>query len=509
MKRALVVGVVSLSLSCSLLRQLLSETVGPPAASFGQEAVTSASLDRAALALTWVVTNPNPVSVELTSAQGTLAVEGKPLALGAPAPGLRVPPNGRAEVSFTADVRFQQLGLLGQPRARFRAQGSLSFSTPLGPQTLPLEHEGELAVPRPPEVAVALPRLTGLTLTGASLEVPVQVTNPNPFPLSFSLQGALEVGGVQPAAASTAAEEQVGASQTRSLALPAQVSFPAVAAAASALRSGSARVTFQGALRSGEVTVPIRFDDAFKLPRLELKGVSLGELSLEGATAVVLVAADNPTPIPIELGPSRLSLSIDGNRLAELQPPPGTRLAASGATELQLPLRFSFGSLISAAAALGKPRTAKLRVEGALALPTPIGVFQVPVDETRPLELPRLPELSFGSPRLGSVTLTSATVEVPVTVTNRNAFAVPAVQVGGSLAISGARVGQISSGDLGAIEAGSARTFTVPVTLDFLRTAAAAQAVRSGSAQLAFDGTVASGGLSLPLRWAQAVSFTR
>ena len=510
MKRVLVVAVAALSLSCAFLRQFLSEAMGPPVASFGGETVTGASLDRATLTLSYVVTNPNPVSVELTAAQVTLAVDGKPVPVRAPEIGLRIPPDGRTTLALPAEVRFQQLGLLGKERAAYRAQGSLSFSTPLGPVTLPLEHAGELAVPRPPEIAVALPRLTALTLEGASLELPVQVKNANPFPLSFGLQGSLEIGGVAPVTASSGPQEQVGAGETRQLGLPVQVTFQAVAAAAAALRAGSAKVAFEGALRSGEVTIPVRFSDAIKLPRLEFKGVTLAELSLEGATAVVTVAAENPTPIAIDLGPSRLAVWLDAAKVAEVQPPPGTRLAAASTSEIPVPVRFGFGSLLSgAAAALSKPRTARLRVEGNLAMPTPVGVFQVQVNESRPLELPRLPELAFGSPRLGNVTLTSATVEVPVTVTNRNAFAVPAVRVAGALAISGARVGEVSSGDLGALEAGAARSFTVPITLDFLRTVAAAQAVRSGRASLAFDGSVASGGLNVPLQWTQTVSFTR
>lgn len=508
MVRLLVVAVVSLSLSCSLLREVVSEAVGPPAASFGGEKVIGASLDQATLALSFVVTNPNPVSVSLTGAQLTLAVDGKPVEVRAPAIGLLIPASGQATLDFSARVRFQELGLMGRPEAPYQARGSLSFSTPLGPSTLPLEHAGALAVPRAPEVAVALPRLTALTPEGVTLEVPVQVKNGNPFPLSFALQGSLSLGGLAQVSASTA-EEQVGAGQTRQLGLPVQVAFQAVAAAASALRDGTAKVAFEGALRSGEVTVPVRFADALPLPRLALKDVGLGELSLEGATAVVTVTAENPLPIAIDLGPSRLSVWVDGNKVAELQQPPATRLAAAGPTELQLPVRFGFGSLLAAASSLGKPRTARVRVEGSLALPTPVGVFQVPVDETRPLELPRLPELTFSGLRLANLSLTSATLAVEMALVNRNAFAIPAVRASGALALAGVRVGEISSGELGEVEAGGTRKLTTLLTVDLLRTAVAAQAVRSGTASVAFDGSVASGAVSAPLKWAQTVALSR
>jgi hypothetical protein len=68
MARAFALAVVCLSLSCALLREVVSEAVGPPAATFGGEAVAGASLDRATLNLSFVVTNPNPVSVSLTGA---------------------------------------------------------------------------------------------------------------------------------------------------------------------------------------------------------------------------------------------------------------------------------------------------------------------------------------------------------------------------------------------------------------------------------------------------------
>jgi LEA14-like dessication related protein len=500
MKRVLVVAVVSLSPSCALLEKVVAETMSPPVAVFGGERVGGASLDQATLNLSFVVTNPNPA---------TLEVDGKPVDVSAPAAGLRIAPNSRATLDFSARVRFRELGLLERPGVVYRAQGSLSFSTPLGPSTLPVEHSGTLDVPRPPEVAVALPRLTGLGLEGVALEVPVQVKNINPFPLSFTLQGSLEVGPLAKVATATAAEERVGAGETRQLGLPAQVLFQAVAAAASAFRDGSAKVVFEGALRSGEVTVPLRFTDAIPLPRLALKGVGLSELSLEGATAVVTVTAENPLPIAIDLGPSRLSVSLDGNKVAEMQQPPATRLAAAGPTEIQLPVRFGFGSLLSAAVAMGQPRTARVRVEGSLVLPTPVGIFQVPVDETRPLELPRLPELTFSGVRLASLSLTSATLSVEMTLVNRNAFAISAVRASGALALAGVRLGEISSGELGEVEAGGTRKLNTLLTVDFLRTAAAAQAVRSGTVSVGFDGSVASGAVSAPLKWAQTVPLAR
>jgi LEA14-like dessication related protein len=507
MVRVLLVAVAALSLSCTLLRELAVEAMGPPTATFGGEAVAGASLDQATLKVSYVVTNPNPVSVSLTAAQMTLAVGGKPVDVRGPAAGLRIPPNGRSTLDFSALVRFQELGLLGQPAAPYRAQGSLSFTTPLGPSTLPLEHAGELAVPRTPEVAVSLPRLTALALDGVTLEVPVQVKNANPFPLTFSLQGSLELGGPKVATAS-GPEEQVAAGEARIVGLPVRIAFDAVASVSSAMRAGSARVVFEGALRSGAVTVPVRLSDSILLPKLELKGVSFSDLSLEGVTVVVAVGTENPLPIGVDLGPSRLAVSLDGKKVAELQTPPETRLAP-GAGELRLPVRFGFGSLLTAAVPMGKPQTAKLRVEGALALPTPIGVFQVPVNETRPLEMPRLPELTFAGLRLSSVTLANATVAVEMNLVNRNAFAIPSVRAGGALALSGIRVGEISSGDLGEVEAGGARRLTTQLTLDFLRTASAAQAVRSNAVSMMFDGSVSSGSLTLPLKWSQSVALTR
>ena len=509
MGRTSLLVAVALSLSCAQLSRILSGAVGPPALAFAGESVASAALDRVTLTLSWRVTNPNPVSVELDAVEASLLVDGKPWPLRAPARGTAVPANGRLALDFPAEVRFQEPALPGRDRVRYLARGRLSFRTPLGPVSLPFEREGELPVPRPPEVSVALPRLKGLAPEGASLELPVRVKNRNPFPFAFTLEGALLVGSSRPASVSMPAQEQVGAGQTRTLFLPVQAGFPAAAEAAALFQAGRVEVSFEGALKSGDAALPVRFKGTQKLPRLWLQGVSVGELSLEGATLVVTLSCDNPAPIPLELGPSRLSLSIDGRTLAELQPPLGTQLAASSTSEVSLPLRFSFGSLLSAVGGAPRPKASRLRVDGTLAIPTLVGTFQLPVQESRPLELPRLLELAFGAPRLGQVTPTTATVDVPVTVTNRNGFAVPATRVSGSLSISGGRVGDISSGDLGALEAGGARTFIVSLTLDLLRTPAAAQAIRSRSASLGFEGSVASGGLHLPLRWTQKVAFTR
>jgi LEA14-like dessication related protein len=100
-------------------------------------------------------------------------------------------------------------------------------------------------------------------------------------------------------------------------------------------------------------------------------------------------------------------------------------------------------------------------------------------------------------------------LEVPVEVANPNAFALPVSSVAGAFSVAGVKVGSLATGDLGKLEPGAKRTVVLPVTFDLLRAASAAVALRMGTAALAFDGTLQTGQLTVPVKWAETVQLAR
>jgi hypothetical protein len=153
--------------------------------------------------------------------------------------------------------------------------------------------------------------------------------------------------------------------------------------------------------------------------------------------------------------------------------------------------------------------SAAYKAQGTVGVKTPIGVVRLPLQHQGSFEVPKLPQVAFGTPRISSLSFTSAVVELPLKVTNRNSFPLPISSVAGGLSISGSRVGSLSRGDLGALSGKAERELTLPLTVNFLQAATAANALRSGSGTLSFDGAVKSGTASIPLDFSQTVRFTR
>ena len=125
------------------------------------------------------------------------------------------------------------------------------------------------------------------------------------------------------------------------------------------------------------------------------------------------------------------------------------------------------------------------------------------------LPLPKLPSITLDSPRISNLSLTQATLEVPLTLANPNVFPLPVGAVAGNLSIEGAQVGRLSTTDVGRVDARGSRTIQVPVTVRFADAYAAARALREGKAHVALDADLSSGGASVPFHVERDVDFTR
>ncbi|MFL5321821.1 MAG: LEA type 2 family protein, partial [Myxococcaceae bacterium] len=110
---------------------------------------------------------------------------------------------------------------------------------------------------------------------------------------------------------------------------------------------------------------------------------------------------------------------------------------------------------------------------------------------------------------IANLSFTSAQLEFPVTVTNRNTYVLPINQVSGGLLIAGANVGSLATGNLGGLDGKAAKQITLPVTVNFASALSAANAIRQGNANIAWNGAVQSGSVSIPIKLSQNLAFKK
>lgn len=251
------------------------------------------------------------------------------------------------------------------------------------------------------------------------------------------------------------------------------------------------------------------FSSGFRKPTLTFKSASLADASLGGATVNLVYSVDNPNPLALSLAEVSYAFFVEGKQVLAGQPPAGFQIPAQGSADLTFPASIKFSDLASVVETFLTKDVARYRAEGQIGLQTPVGVLRLPLSKEGDFEVPRIPRFEFGSPRIVHLSLASATLELPVTVTNRSPFALAIQSFSGALKIAGANVGTLSSGDFGQLEANGSRQLTLPITLHLAQAGAALAALREGRANLSLSGQVNSGGTAVPLSISQVVSFLR
>jgi LEA14-like dessication related protein len=249
---------------------------------------------------------------------------------------------------------------------------------------------------------------------------------------------------------------------------------------------------------------------AFTQPTFTFKNAALADISLGGLTLDTVWELGNPNDIGISLASIDYALFIEDKQVVAGYPQKGLSIPARGSTQLHFPANIKFTDVAQVVEVFLNKDTAKWRAEGSVGVDTPIGVVKLPLMREDQFEVPKVPQVVFANPKVTGISLSGATIEFPMTVTNRNTYALPIGGVTGNLAIAGSNVGTISTGNLGAMQGKGAHQAALPITINFLSAAGAVvNAVRGGNAQVTFNAQVQSGQQAVPLKVDQLLTFIR
>ena len=247
-------------------------------------------------------------------------------------------------------------------------------------------------------------------------------------------------------------------------------------------------------------------EKAFAEPTLTFKEARLQSVSLGSATVDLVYSVRNPNPIGLSLTEVKYAFSIEGKQVIAGAPPQGLHIPTEGVADLEFPASVKFAELAPAIEAFLTKDSVSYQAQGEVGIAGPMGVLRLPLSIEGQLEVPKIPKLEFGSPRVSRLSTEGATLDLPITLTNRNSYPLPIQSVSGALQIAGASVGSFSSGEIGELEGKGSRQVTLPVTLHLPQAAQVATRLK-GAVEIGFTGEVASGGVSIPVRHTQAVHF--
>jgi LEA14-like dessication related protein len=247
----------------------------------------------------------------------------------------------------------------------------------------------------------------------------------------------------------------------------------------------------------------------FKKPTVTFKTARLSSASLSDATVDVVYEVRNPNTFGLSLSKVDYAFFVEGKQVVAGSPRKGLTLKARDSNELVFPANVKFADIVPVVETFLNKDQAAFRVQGSVGIETPIGVLPFSLDHEGIFPVPKIPNVQFESPRIANLTFSGATVEFPLTITNRNSFPLPISGLAGDLKVAGANVGTLSTGDLGMLEGGATRQVTLPLQINFARAASAATALRSGNAQVSLSGRLTSGSGNVPLNIGQLLQFRR
>jgi LEA14-like dessication related protein len=236
-----------------------------PTVAYRSASLSDVTLSGATLNVVTSVDNPNPVTLALTEVDYRLSIDGHPVATGKPPDGLEIPANGAADVTLPASFKFADLGqaaatVLSKGSAGYRAEGTVGVKTPIGLVKVPLAHEGTFTLPAMPGIALGTPRLTGVAIDHATVELPVTLTGKGNLPVPLqALEAVVTIGGARIGEVSVKDLGTLEPGASRSVTLPLTVPFSgAVEAAQAMLKGGSVPIALDGQLKSGPAPVPFQ-----------------------------------------------------------------------------------------------------------------------------------------------------------------------------------------------------------------------------------------------------------
>ncbi len=248
---------------------------------------------------------------------------------------------------------------------------------------------------------------------------------------------------------------------------------------------------------------------AFKKPTFNFKTANLANASLEGAGVNLVYTLDNPNPIGISLAEISYLFQVEGKQVVAGQPPNGLQVGASKKSDLTFPANIKFRDIVPVVETFLTKDQAAYQASGHIGVKTPIGLLKFPLSKSGSFEVPKLPQVAFGTPKINNLSLTGATIQVPLKLTNRNTYSLPINNVSGGLSIAGAQVSTVTTGNLGDMAGKATRELNLPININFASALQAANALRSGRGTLALTGAIQSAGISVPFSYSQNVNFTR
>lgn len=163
-----------------------------PTASLTGMRLANINFEQADLIFELAVENKNPVALDLAGMDYDLKIANQSLVSGVTAQAIKIKANATSPVQLPITLKFADLKKLpgelwNKDNFAYQLDTTFNIILPIiGNYAIPVSKQGELPVPKIPDIKIKGVKIKQLNLTSADLVAQVEITNPNAFNLAMS-----------------------------------------------------------------------------------------------------------------------------------------------------------------------------------------------------------------------------------------------------------------------------------------------------------------------------------
>lgn len=204
-------------------------------------------------------------------------------------------------------------------------------------------------------------------------------------------------------------------------------------------------------------------------PSASLSDLSVRGLSAEGVQFDVVLKVNNPNPVALNLAGFDYDFQVSGQSLVSGKQDVVTQVAASGHSNVRLPLALKFSDLKEIGGSLANLDRIPFGLKATAFIEVPVlGSVALPVEKSGEVPVPKMPKVSVKSLKVDNMGLTGADLALTLSVDNPNTFGIDVSHFKSALKVDGVDwVNTMVSQPLNMAPKQSQQV-VLPIRLDFL-----------------------------------------
>ena len=246
-------GVIMLLLQgCSTINTIVKEGIKEPHLSVDKVDVTGFDFKNIDLLFDINIENPNSLGVKLNGFDYDFGINNNSFLVGDNAEGLEIVANGEHTVQIPLSVSYADLfntvkSVQKEDQSSYQLKAGFLFDVPvLGSIRVPVSKNGNLPIVKIPSIRLGSLKLKKLNLTGADLEVAVNIDNPNAFGLDLQkMVYNLDINGSNWLSGVTTEALQISEKSKSALTLPVSLNFLELGSSVYQIVSGGEELAYR------------------------------------------------------------------------------------------------------------------------------------------------------------------------------------------------------------------------------------------------------------------------